>query len=302
MFRLSQPDDVVGQIRRIAYEQNSKAIAELDSEVVSQASKIHQVRKRCKKLRGLIRLARPALGETYQTEDDWYRETAQPLSDLRDAKTMQDTYDSVMNAFADQVKRDAFGTIRRRLTIRRKKLVDENNFDELLNLTSERFAEARRRVESWQFDEKGFAAVKGGFRKAYSRAVKALKQASSEPSAERFHEFRKWVKYHRFHCLLLRDLWRKSMRERTDEAERLGELLGDDHDLIVLSHYIDASPDEFGSKKNVKAFRSLLGQRSRQLRKQSIQLGLRLFAESPSAIADRFEAYWYVWKHDPQVS
>jgi len=300
MFRLSQPDDVAGQIRSIACAQNSKAIADLDSEVLSQASKIHQVRKRCKKLRGLIRLARPTLVESYQTENDWYRETAQPLSDLRDAKTMQDTYDSVMDAFADQVKRDEFGMIRRRLTIRRKKLVDENNVDELLHLTSERFVEARRRVESWQFDEKGFAAVKGGFKKTYSRAVRALKKARSEPSAENFHAFRKRVKYHSFHCWLLRDLWRGPMRERTDEADRLGELLGDDHDLNVLSNCIDASPDEFGAKKNLKAFRLLLAQRSLELRKQGLQLGSRLFAESPSAIADRFETYWDVWKHDKQ--
>jgi len=301
MFRLSQPNDVARQIRRIACEQISNAIAELDSKVVSQASKIHQVRKRCKKLRGLIRLVRPALGESYQTENDWYRDTAQPLSGLRDAKTMQETYDLVMDAFDDQAKRDAFKTIGARLTIRCKELVDENNGDELLNLTTERFAEAHRRVESWQLAEKGFAAVKGGFEKTYSQAYETLKQASSKPSAERFHEFRKRVKHHYFHCLLLRDLWRKPIRERTYEAECLGEQLGDDHDLIVLSQHIDASPDEFGSKKNVKAFRSLLLQRSRKLRKQSIQLGLRLFAESPSAIVNRFETYWYVWKHDPQV-
>lgn len=301
MFRLSQPNDVAGQIRRIACEQNSKAIAELDDEAVSQANKIHQVRKRCKKLRGLIRLVRPAIGESYQTENDWYRDTARPLSGLRDAKTMQNTYDSVMDAFGDEVKRDSFKTIRDRLTIRCKELVDENNGDELLSFTSERFVDANRRVKSWQFDEKGFGAIKGGFEKTYSQTIKALKEASSQPSAERFHEFRKRVKHHYFHCLLLRELWRKPMRERTSEAERLGELLGDDHDLIVLSQYIDASPEDFGSKKNVKAFRSLLLERSRKLRKQSIQLGLRLFAESPSAIVDRFETYWYVWKQNPQV-
>ena len=287
MFRLTQPNDVAAQIRHIACEQNSKAIAELDDESVSQARKVHQVRKRCKKLRGLIRLVRPALGKMYQTENDWFRDTAQPLSGLRDAKTMRDTYDSVTDTFKDQVKRESFKTIRRRLTIRCKKLVEANNGDELLNLTRERFAEAQRRVQSWQFGETGFAALKGGFRKSYSQAVTALEQAISHPTAEQFHEFRKRVKSHQFHCLLLRDLSRKPMRERIDEAERLCELLGDDHDLIVLSDSIDASPDEFGSKKNVGAFRSLLGQRSRQLRKQIEKLGFRLFSKSPSAIVDQ---------------
>ena len=301
MFRLSKPDDVAGQIRRIAREQNSKAIAELGSEDVSQASKIHQLRKRCKKLRGLIRLVRPAIGDSYQTENDWYRDTGQPLSDLRDAGTIQDTYDSVVDAFADRVERETFETIRRQLIIQCKNLVDEHNTEELLNLTSQRFAEAYRRVKSWQFDGKGFAAIEGGFKETYSLAVTALKQACRKPSTERFHEFRKRVKYHSFHCLLLRDLWRKPMRERAEEAERLGELLGDDHDLIALSEYIDKSPDEFGSKKNLRVFRSLLVRQSRRLRKQSIQLGLRLFAESPSAIADRFETYWDVWKHDPEA-
>ena len=63
-FRLDEP--VQESIIRIAREQISKAIDEIEDEDLDRHDTVHQVRQRCKKLRGLIRIVRPALGKTFK--------------------------------------------------------------------------------------------------------------------------------------------------------------------------------------------------------------------------------------------
>ena len=59
-FQKSDPSLSAG-VRRIARGQVEEAIAELDDPALEAGDAIHQVRKRCKKLRGLVRLVRPGL-------------------------------------------------------------------------------------------------------------------------------------------------------------------------------------------------------------------------------------------------
>jgi hypothetical protein len=48
---------------------------------------VHQVRKLCKKLRGLIRLVRPEF-DNFQKEDEFFRDAARELSYVRDAQSI----------------------------------------------------------------------------------------------------------------------------------------------------------------------------------------------------------------------
>ena len=75
-YRIRTKDDDVEQaVRRIACEQIDRALAEIDDDGLDFARKVHQVRKRCKKLRGLVRLVRPAL-DAYGRENAAFRDAA----------------------------------------------------------------------------------------------------------------------------------------------------------------------------------------------------------------------------------
>ena len=71
-FKLLADEDVESGIRRVAYEQLDKCLDELDDDSLEAHATVHQARKRCKKLRGLVRLVRPALGFAYSIENSWY--------------------------------------------------------------------------------------------------------------------------------------------------------------------------------------------------------------------------------------
>ncbi len=68
-FRLQRGEAVNEGVRRIAGEQLEKAIAEIQNTELDRHEAVHQVRKRFKKIRGLIRLVRPAFEETYDREN-----------------------------------------------------------------------------------------------------------------------------------------------------------------------------------------------------------------------------------------
>ena len=64
-YRFEPGEKVERGVKRMAREQIDKALAEIDSDELDVHERVHQVRKRCKKLRAIARLVRPALGSQY---------------------------------------------------------------------------------------------------------------------------------------------------------------------------------------------------------------------------------------------
>ncbi|WP_153558836.1 CHAD domain-containing protein [Roseimaritima sediminicola] len=75
-YQIKREESLEQAVRRIACEQIDKAVAELDDPRLSRPQAVHQLRKRCKKLRGLLRLVRPAMEKTYAKENACFRDTA----------------------------------------------------------------------------------------------------------------------------------------------------------------------------------------------------------------------------------
>ncbi|TWU25115.1 CHAD domain protein [Novipirellula galeiformis] len=290
-FRLLPRESVIESVRRIAAEQIDKACDEIDDPRRQQAKTVHQVRKRCKRLRGLVHLVRPAMGRTYRTENAWFRDTAKRLAAARDGETALDTYDKLVEHFSPQVDRSIFDSIRQRLTLQRKHLRSDAVGEQLVGVR-DRLAEALERIPSWQLDRDGFAAVRSGLGQTYGRARDSLVQVRKHPTPEAFHVWRKWVKYHNDHCALLRGLWPVVINARRGEVDRLGIWLGEDHDLAVLKDRVGSLSNEVAQRNDVKTLCGLIDQRRQQIESTSISLGSRVFAEERKAFVKRHRRYW----------
>lgn len=295
-YRIRSRGSVQKSVRKIAHEQIDKAIHEVLNDELERHDAVHQVRKRCKKVRGLIRLVRPAF-QDYQRENEFFRDAARELSYVRDAQSVIECFDGLMNHFAEQVDPNAFASVREQLAARRQNVTDdqvglEKRLDEFLA----NMREARQRVEAWQIDADGFKAVEGGLRKTYGRGRKALRDANETTTVESLHEWRKRAKYHWYHARLLRRIWRHMMAVHIDTADDLSDLLGDDHDLAVFRTTLLGDQDSFGGKTEVQALIGLIDRRRAQLQTEARPLGERLFAEKPKRLAARFRSYWKSWK------
>ncbi|WP_207394598.1 CHAD domain-containing protein [Bremerella alba] len=296
---MNSDEPVPHAIRRIAREEIDAAIDAIDNSKIDAHQTVHQVRKRCKKIRGLIRLFRPHLQDTYEVENVWYRNAARRLSYVRDAQSLIETYDLLMDHYEEEVDRQSFGPIRRKLTLRLNKIADdEAGLQHRLTKFRARMEEGRERIPYWQLDNLEPQDLVDGLTKTYGRACEAAITVYKKPSSERFHDWRKRVKYHWYHMRIVRPVWEREATTRGKDSDVLAGLLGDDHDLAIFRETLQKEPDEFSGQETVDILCKLSKLQQQELRAQAKPLGLRLFAESPKKFSKRFGAYFKAWQTD----
>ena len=292
-YRLHFNESLANGMPRIVGEQLDKAIAELSGDATDLPEAVHQVRKRCKKIRGLLRLFRGAFSASYSEENAWFRDLARRLSAARDAEAMLESLDMLCEAFSEELDEDAFATVRHAMSARRTEVQQDESLPQRVRETTLELQDARTRVLGWRLEEDGFAAVEKGFSRTYRRARKALDASYKDPTSERFHEWRKRVKYHWYHLRLLRELWPAPMKALAAEAKLLADMLGDDHDLAVLRETLVRERDDLGDREQIEALAALAQRRQDQLRAQAQTLGWRLFADTPADYCRRLHASWH---------
>jgi CHAD domain-containing protein len=298
-FCLPEGTDIAEGVRRVACEQVDKAIEELCDRSLDRVLAVHQVRKRCKKLRGLLRLVRPCLGDVYARENAHFRDAARLLSPLRDDQSVIDAYDALMKHFAAGIERRAFATVRRRLTLRGKRRAERvTDLAERFDQVRGRMEAARERVADWPLDAAGAEAWRGGFERTYRGARKAMAAAYAAGTPEHFHEWRKGTKYHWYHARLLRPIWDAALGMRCDAADALGEALGAYHDLVVLRATLLDRDEGFGGGAVLDTLVGLIDRRQAELAASARPLGARLFADKSARIAQRWVLYWDAWQQE----
>ena len=295
-YRLRRREAVDAGVARIAREQIDKALEEIGEASLDRHETVHQVRKRCKKLRGLARLVRPSLGGRFRKINTTFRDAARELSLIRDAQSSIESFDKLVGEFEDPLEPDAFASIRQWLAEELEQAsAGESDLDARLARFANILRDARSRVDRWELTAAEFDAVCDGLAKTYGRGRDAMNPAYDRRTAEAFHEWRKRVKYHWYHLRLLQPIWSPVLKRQRQEADRLGDLLGDEHDLAVLRGRI---VEESGRWEpfNVEAFLGLLDRRRLELHSLAWPLGQRLYAEKPSALVRRFGCYWDAWR------
>jgi CHAD domain-containing protein len=300
-FRIRRSEPVEEAIRRIAGDEVDAAIAEAAARGRSGEEAVHRVRKRCKRIRALVRLVRPQLAADYAIENAWYRDAARDLAHVRDAEAVIESFDALLQHFAEPLDRRAFAAIRKLLTRRRAATRDRTDLRNRLRDFRHRMREGRGRIESWRLEDRGFTALESGLTKTYTQGRKAMRSAYDAPSTDTIHEWRKRVKDHAHQVQLLRSVWKQPMGARRDEIDALADDLGNDHDLSLLRETLLACSDEVGKPETVQAVLGLVGRRQVELRIAAKAIGARVFAEKPDAFARRIEGYWDAWRNEPSM-
>jgi CHAD domain-containing protein len=287
-YRFTLKQTVAQNGRRIALEEVEYALARCGNEGGDREEIVHDVRKKCKRLRGLIRLLRAPLEADgkYESDNAFVRDAARELGSMRDSEVMAQTYDKVMRRFAGEVDRRHFGPIRRTLTLHARAVHAQDDLASRLAVFRDRMVEARERIEDWHIADDGFDALRDGFTRTYRSGRKAMAAAYAEPSAETFHEWRKHAKYHWYHTRLLEPVWKSEMKARRHAAKALGDMLGEHHDISTLKTQLA------GQNGRVSEFNVLLERRAVELAAGARILGERLYAAKPKAIAAEVGGWW----------
>lgn len=284
-YRIRPDDPLHANVRRVLGQQIDRARRDLAADDLVEA--VHQFRKRCKKIRAVLRLARPALGKQFKAENDRFRDMARRVAAARDAQVLGETFDRLLDAHDDEIDRRHYVSARPAAGQQTDMgLPSEGVLAEL----DAGLVDARAALAHYRFSAEGFEVIAEGLARTYGRARTAMKQALAQPSADAFHEWRKRVKYHRHHCDLLRDLWPRPMKTRASELQRLADMLGDEHDLAVLAATAGGASDR--NSRSQQALLVLIDRRRTALQQAAEPLGRCLFAEKQDAFRRRVTHYW----------
>jgi len=298
-YRLISPHTLDSELKRIVLGCIDDALAQLDHKGKKLHEGIHETRKRIKEIRAVLKLIRTEPSFDYAGENAWFRKQANSLSALRDAKAMLEVCDALSIAFAVQLDHDPFPALHTRLNNRLEAVVAEHpQLHHELSALQKAFTHAQARVLAWPLKDKGFDTIEDGLLKSYRKGLTAYWQCRSNPDKADFHAWRKRVKEHYYHISLLLNAWPGELAGRQHSLKQLSDLLGDDHDLLVLEQQVNAAPKDFGTQGEVEHLLDLIYRRRQQVQSSALSLGARLYAEKPLAHVNRLAAYWACWNEE----
>jgi len=287
-FHFQKSESPAKAIRRVCCEHIGKALGRLRKS--RHPAAVHGVRKEIKKLRAIFRLVRGEIGRgVYRKAAKALRRAADRLAASRDARVTFQAFEKLAGGAARR-----FPKIQKALQKNCRRETRRFRDDDSVAVARQLLRKVNPRVAGLKIKADGWAAVEPGLRQSYRRGRQAGELARRQPSPENLHEWRKQVKNFRYHLRLLCPEWPAAARALTDELERLGELLGDDHDLALLKQFV--AEQCAGETREGAALNRLVEARQKKLRAAALKLGSQIYAEPPAVVCAQLGNHWRAWR------
>jgi hypothetical protein len=331
-FALLGQERVGEGLRRMAVGQLDVAIEALEGRdaKLSPAQRVHEARKALKRLRALLRLVRDEIGEqAYTRESAVVRAAGKRLAQARDGEVLLHTLDDLVKRQPKKLGR------RRGVQPLRARLAHECEGAAELALSEscarpgalDELRAMRGRVGAWELAEPGgIEAIEPALMRLYGGGRRRMHRAARSGGAggRKLHDWRKRVKDLRYAAEMLQRKQErpgKRLRDRVggkpDKRERrratkakqklkfigevarqaddLGELLGQEHDLMVLAERVraEAKATRASGAPGPGTRRALLkaiAKRRKRLRSRALRDGRRLYGRKPKRFVRRVRA------------
>lgn len=292
-------------VKRVTMDQLERAASGFVDGETAFGSAVHESRKSIKRIRAMLRLIRGELpANVYAFENQSMRKTAHLISAVRSAQGVLDAALSVQGLYGEFLADDTFAELVARLS-RRRDITELQALEDphLVGRVMRDLERAHHRYNSWPTDPEAvevygmgirddFGAIDPGLGATYQRGRQNMVSAYRTGGDDQFHDWRKRVKDLRHQLEFLAPLWPEVIVGTAMTLDRLGTILGDDHDLAELCELLRDRPDLCPSSRERSLFKALARQRRDELQVAAEILGRRVYAEKPKSLTNRFEEYW----------
>jgi CHAD domain-containing protein len=257
-------------------------------------SGVHNARKCLKRLRSLLLLARPGMPEpAFADLTERLTTIARGLAAARDAHALIDAVDKLHRETGTGPGVGPIHSLRAWLEKRRH--AAEQNLERSAASDAMRgLLELRPAFAGLAVYPDDFRSLAKGLRLCYRETRKAFQRGFASDRDEDVHDWRKGVQHHWRQMQLLAPCFPSELTARAEAARTLSQILGDDHDISLLSRLISTPTMTFGTQEETAAFLRRCRKRHKTLRKEASQRGELLFAERTRPFAERIAAYWSI--------
>ncbi len=296
-FELNAQEPLAAGLKRMLQEEADLVLACLDVPVDPHEA-IHEARKGHKKIRAVLRMVRPVIGEKkYKRENAAYRNNARLLSDLRDATALIEAIGKLQQKAPGEMPASVFETLREWLEAQRATDAG-SGLDETAQMDEARKRMLGQRLLTQSLPLKGnqFQLVRKGITQVYRRGYWASEHCQEDPTMEHIHDWRKRVKYLWYIVSILVPAWPALMTPLAAELKALSDLLGMWRDLGLLEEYLHERAPTALTAAETSLFLAQSQAYRLELLVESLTLGRRLYREKPRAFVYRLEGYWKEWQ------
>jgi CHAD domain-containing protein len=264
---------------------------------------VHETRKAIKRLRTMQRLRKDTSSRAHEAHRKaLMREAASVLAGVRDTKVALDTLEALMRRHP-QTLTGSPGVAKLHAALlsehnaAQRALTRSGASERALSLLQAARAEAATDERGGHAKRRDARVVEAGLLRVYARGRGAMSDARRRKGITEMHEWRKRVKDLRYAAEALSPNDRAAakkqrrqarMRNLARKADKLGEALGEEHDLALLAKRVGAENEMFrGDRASRKALLRAIERRRRQLRKRAFRSGFALYERKPKRWAKR---------------
>jgi len=249
---------------------------------------IHHVRTAIKRLRALLRLIRPVVGEQFfNRENARLRKAGRRLAVAREAEVARETLKTLPVAGEPEKKAVAAA-----LAGLESKTQPGTDIGEALREVKADLEQTKRNLQRLQLVNGEWEVVEAGLQDVYRQSRKRMNTALQDGGEEAFHKWRIRVKNLFYELELLEPVWPKRMDKMTSRLAKLQDKIGLDHDIAVLKVLLRKTPEAFGGTEAVGRIIRRLNGESRKLRHAAEPLGEKIFAKKPRRFLRKLSRRW----------
>ncbi len=287
-------------LQRIVVGQLELAIELLEGDGAgNDETTVHELRKLIKRVRAIVRLLREELGEKrFARENDALRGCAARVAGTRDAAVMVDTLDALLQREPRLGTASGVGALRAQLVREREAAAAGGRDAELRGAVAADLRAIRSRAATWELRERRGRPERlltAGVERVYEEGRGRMRRARRRGDLESMHAWRKRVKALRYVAETLdrggaarKTKSGRRLRRVARRADRIGEMLGEEHDLALLARVVRERAVLFaGERKRRKLLLKAIARRRKRLRKRALREGERLYERKPKAFVGR---------------
>lgn len=263
-------------LHRLLNERTQRARKKLREPLGDSA--IHEVRRELKRVRAVLDLAQVHLRP--KDHRRWRRQLHRcslELAGARDARARVQSLSLISAVDRAGIANRFWLGLTRRLRKESATLTRSLNrrhrpwrLRRWLKELAEEFRSKRWKVPGWP-------ALGQGIRETYRRGRRCLRLVQAKPSARNQHRWRRCTKELGYQLALLQPKDSTSLAGWAHGLERLGDHLGEDHDLFLLREFVRSERWEPPFKADRDKLLRAIQERRREISTDALNLGKRLF-------------------------